>query len=133
MAVYVDSSALLKRYLDEPDGPAVREALLTDLDWITANHTYTEVVRTLHRVLPERSAGQQVEAFTGDWARTAVVAVDGVVCRRAAEIAIATGVRTLDALHLAAADRAGADLPFLTCDVRQAVAARALGIEVVRW
>jgi predicted nucleic acid-binding protein len=43
-----------------------------------------------------------------------------------------TGVRTLDALHLAAAQRVGgAAVPFLTFDVRQAQAARGLGLTVV--
>lgn len=42
-----------------------------------------------------------------------------------------TGVRTLDAMHLGAATRLGTALTFLTFDVRQAVAARALGFAVV--
>jgi predicted nucleic acid-binding protein len=50
----------------------------------------------------------------------------------AAAIAELTGVRTLDALHLAAAQRVGgAAVPFLTFDVRQAQAARGLGLTVV--
>jgi predicted nucleic acid-binding protein len=50
----------------------------------------------------------------------------------AAAIAESTGARTLDALHLAAARRAGGPVvAFLTFDVRQAQAARALGFTVV--
>jgi predicted nucleic acid-binding protein len=130
---YVDSSALLKRYVDEPDAAAARTLLLADQDWVTGNHTYPEVVRTLHRVLPERAAGRAVAAFESDWRRTLVVSLDAVTCRRAAAIAVATGTRTLDALHLAAAERAGQSgaLPFLTYDLRQAVAARLLGLPVV--
>lgn len=132
MTQYVDSSALLKRYVDEPDADAARTLLLTDADWVTGNHTYPEVVRTLHRVLPERAAGRAVTAFDEDWDRTLVVALDETCCRRAAAIAVATGTRTLDALHLAAAERAGgSQLPFLTYDIRQAAAARALGFPVV--
>lgn len=133
MTQYVDSSALLKRYIDEPDAAAARTLLLADPDWATGNHTYPEVVRTLHRVLPERSAGRAVAAFEHDWRRTLVVSLDAVTCRRAATIAVATGTRTQDALHLAAAERAGrsSPLPFLTYDLRQAVAARQLGLPVV--
>jgi predicted nucleic acid-binding protein len=41
-------------------------------------------------------------------------------------------VRTLDALHLAAAQRVGGPaMPFLTFDLRQAQAARSLGLTVV--
>ena len=50
----------------------------------------------------------------------------------APDIAEITGVRTIDALHLAAARRAGGSaVPFLTYDVRQAQAARGLGFTVV--
>jgi predicted nucleic acid-binding protein len=50
----------------------------------------------------------------------------------AAAIAELTGARTLDALHLAAAQRVGGPaVPFLTFDVRQARAARGLGLTVV--
>jgi hypothetical protein len=47
----------------------------------------------------------------------------------AAAIAEVTGARTLDALHLAAAQRVGgAAVPFLTFDLRQAQPARGLGL-----
>jgi predicted nucleic acid-binding protein len=43
-------------------------------------------------------------------------------------MAEATGARTLDALHLAAAQRIGGGaLPFVTADLRQAQIARSLG------
>jgi predicted nucleic acid-binding protein len=42
-----------------------------------------------------------------------------------------TGARTLDALHLAAAQRIGGAVPFVTFDVRQAQAARTLGLVVL--
>ena len=42
-----------------------------------------------------------------------------------------TGVRTLDALHLGAARRLGTTIGFVTFDVRQALAARSLGFNVV--
>jgi len=47
---------------------------------------------------------------------------------RVSDLAETLPVRTLDAMHLAAAERAGAGtLPFLTYDVRQAQVARSLG------
>jgi predicted nucleic acid-binding protein len=61
-----------------------------------------------------------------------VVELDEATCETAAPIAELTGVPTLDALHLAAAQRVGgAAVPFLTLDLRQAQAARALGLTVV--
>jgi predicted nucleic acid-binding protein len=91
VGLYVDSSALPKRYVDEPDSDAAED------------------LRAL-------------------W----IVELDEVTCETAAGIAEMTGVRTLDALHLAAAQRAGGPgFPFLTFDVRQAQAARTLGLAVV--
>lgn len=50
----------------------------------------------------------------------------------AASIAEQTGVRSLDALHLGAAQRVGRQaITFLTFDLRQAQAARNLGLTVV--
>ncbi|HSH60843.1 MAG TPA: PIN domain-containing protein [Acidimicrobiales bacterium] len=58
----------------------------------------------------------------------AVVELDAATCELAATIAEHTGVRTLDALHLGAAQRAGGQaLTILTFDVRQAQAALLLG------
>ncbi len=132
MTRYIDSSALVKRYVDEPGSDAGRRLLLEDPDWVTANHTITEVVRTLHRVLDERSFEEARDALERDWGRTIVVALDDSLCRRAGVLATLTGARTLDALHLAAAERVGGrSLAFLTFDVRQAAAARTLGLPVI--
>jgi len=129
---YVDSSALLKRYVDEPGSDVGRRLLLEDPEWVTANHCFPEVLRALHRVLYERAFEEARAAFERDWRRTLVVTLDDALCRRAGALATLTGARTLDALHLAAAERAGGRaLPFLTFDLRQAAAARAMGLPVL--
>jgi predicted nucleic acid-binding protein len=57
-----------------------------------------------------------------------VVELTHEVCEAAAELAEVTGARSLDALHLGAAKVVGGGaLPFVTFDLRQAQAARALG------
>jgi hypothetical protein len=67
-----------------------------------------------------------------DWEQVQVVELDAETCSRAADYVVTLGVRTLDALHLAAAHRVGAGaLPFLTFDLRQAQAARSLGWTVL--
>jgi predicted nucleic acid-binding protein len=67
-----------------------------------------------------------------DIARFGIVELDEVTCAAAADIAERTGARTLDALHLAAAQRlGGAAVPLVTFDVRQARAARILGLTVL--
>lgn len=67
-----------------------------------------------------------------DLSAFSLVELDALTCDMAADIAEVTGARTLDALHLAAAQRVGGPgLPFLTYDVRQARAARDLGFSVL--
>lgn len=132
MTIYVDSSALVKRYVDEPESDAAERVLLSDDAWLTANHTYVEVVLALARKLTEADLPLAREAFEADWSRMLVVAVDHETCRRAATIGSETQTRTLDALHLAAAERAGGRrLRFVTFDLRLADAARLLGFPVV--
>jgi predicted nucleic acid-binding protein len=132
LSLYVDSSALLKRYVDEPDSDVADELLRSDPSLLTARHTIVEVRRNLARVLTERDAGEARSAFMRDLESVSLIELDAQTCEMGAVIAEVSGVRTLDALHLAAAQRVGAGaLPFLTFDVRQAQAARALGFTVV--
>jgi len=70
-------------------------------------------------------------AFTADVATLNVIELDTLLCEDAAWIAELTGVRTLDALHLAAARRVGDGVTLLTFDLRQGQAARTLGLPVV--
>jgi predicted nucleic acid-binding protein len=132
VSLYVDSSALLKRYVDEPDSDAAESLLRSDPSLLTARHTIVEIRRNLTRLLDERDAAAARSAFMQDLDILSIVELDAVTCETAAAIAELTGVRTLDALHLAAAQRIGGSaVPFLTFDARQAQAARGLGFTVV--
>lgn len=132
MSLYVDSSALLKRYIDEPDSEAAEALLRSDPSLLTARHTIVEVRRNLARLLVNNDAAAARSAFTQDLRVFSIVELDELTCDTAAGIAEMTGVRTLDALHLAAAQRIGGPaVPFLTFDLRQAQAARSLGLTVV--
>ena len=132
MSLYVDSSAFLKRYVLEPDSPAARELLNSDPSLLTARHTLVEVRRNLVRLLPERDAREQRAAFERDMLGIALIELDAATCEAAASIAEHTGARALDALHLAAAQRAGITAgAFVTFDRRQAQAARSLGMTVL--
>ncbi|HEX4364629.1 MAG TPA: type II toxin-antitoxin system VapC family toxin [Solirubrobacteraceae bacterium] len=132
MSIYADSSALLKRYVDESDSDAATALLDSDPSLLTARHTVVEVRRNLARLLSRRDAGEARAAFMADLASVSLIELDGDTCETAAAISELTGVRTLDALHLAAAQRAGGPaVPFVTFDLRQAQAARALGFTVL--
>ena len=132
MSLYVDSSALLKRYIDEPDSATASALLASDPSLLTARHTIVEVRRNLARLLDERDAAAAKAVFAEDITAFGIVELDRATCETAADIAELTGARTLDALHLAAARRIGGTaVPFVTFDVRQAQAARALGLAVL--
>jgi uncharacterized protein len=132
VSLYVDSSALLKRYVEEPDSEAAESLLRSDPSLLTARHTLVEVRRNLARLLDERDAAVARAGFMQDLSVLSIVELDEVTCETAAAIAELTGVRTLDALHLAAAQRIGGPaVPFLTFDLRQAQAARSVGLTVV--
>lgn len=132
MSVYVDTSALLKRYVLEGDSADCERILESDAEWITARHTWVEVLRNLHRLLAGSERTRMEAIFRSDWSRIAIVELDKETCESAADLAKAHAVRTLDALHLAAALRVGAvAFPFVTYDVRQAAAARRLGLVVL--
>lgn len=130
---YVDSSALVKRYVAEPDPGDAAQLLAADPEWVSSAHTEVEVRRTLGIRLESvpQLLSQARGALRQDWSRTAVVQLDSVTCRLAAELADMTRARRLDALHLAVAQRAGAPaLRIVTFDVRMAAVARPLGWSV---
>jgi predicted nucleic acid-binding protein len=132
VSTYVDSSAILKRYVEEADSPAADTLLRADSELLTARHTIVEVRRNLARLLSGGALTAARRAFAADLASISIIELDEATCESAATIGETTGVRTLDALHLAAAQRVAAPgVSFLTFDLRQAQAARALGLTVV--
>ena len=130
MTQYVDTSVLLKRYVDEPDSDRAVELLVSDPALVTGRHTVVEVRRNLARLLPATAATAARVSFNEDMASFSIIELDAATCELAATIAEQTGVRTLDGLHLGAALRLGTTLTFVTFDVRQASAARSLGFAV---
>jgi predicted nucleic acid-binding protein len=130
VTAYVDTSVLLKRYVDEPDSDRADELLAADPELVTGRHTIVEVRRNLARLLAATDAAAARVAFAEDVAALSIIELDAATCELAATIGEQTGVRTLDSLHLGAALRLGTAITFLTFDVRQAQAARALGFAV---
>jgi len=132
VTLYLDSSALLKRYIDEHDSSRYNAILDSDTVWLTCRLTWVEVWRNLGRRLPGSDASVARDAFRADWQRLAVVEIDAVLAEDAGRVADLTGSRSLDALHLAALERVGpAGIALVTADLRQAQAARALGWTVL--
>lgn len=132
MTLYLDSSALLKRYVDEPDSESYNTILAADESWLTCRITWVEVWRNLGRHLAVADSTVARRAFRADWARLGVVEIDSVLAEEAARLADLTGLRSLDAVHLAAVHRAGpTGIALVTADLRQAQAARSMGWAVL--
>ena len=131
MTLYVDTSALLKRYVSEHDSDLAEQLIAADPTLVTCRLTEIELRRNLARLLDKDAllgARQQVQA---DLNAFALVSIDATTCNAAALIAEQTLCRSLDALHVAAARRTGDTTTFLTFDQRQAQAARSVGLVVV--
>ena len=132
MTTYVDSSALLKRYVDEPDSDAADLLLDSDEVLITCWITVVEVRRNLARLLSGTDLAVARRQFADDIESFAMISCDEVLAGAAASIGEVLGVRSFDAIHLAAAQRLMIPgLPFITFDLRQGQAARSLGLTVL--
>ena len=129
--LYVDSSALMKRYVAEHDSAAADSLLASDPVLATSRLAEVEVRRNLARMLDGVDAAGAKRQFLEDLDAFALVAVDATICNDAARVAEQTGCRSLDSIHIASALRAGSQTTFLTFDVRQANAARSMGLTVI--
>lgn len=131
MTLYVDSSALLKRYVDEHDSDAANELMQSDPVLVTSRLTEVEVRRNLARLLDGDALDRQRQALSVDLDTFALVGLDATTMNTAARIAEQTLCRSLDSIHLGAARRAGQATTLLTFDTRQARAARQIGLTVI--
>lgn len=130
--LFLDTSALLKRYVAEDGTSLVLDLMEREAEWFASALAYAETQITICRMgYGDRFEAQGRARLATDWERFRVVPVDSRCLADAAGIGCTHKVRTLDAIHLAAAERLPGPLTFLTFDRRQATAARAMGIEVV--
>lgn len=129
--LFLDTSALVKRYSEESGSDLVLRRMDEDARWVVSSlaGTETEIVLCRLGFDPDESPDPW-HRFRQDWERCHLVPVDVACLERAVDIGCRYDVRTLDALHLAAADRLPRPVTFLTFDRRQADAARAMGLVV---
>lgn len=129
--LYVESSALFKRYRPEPDSDVALRFMAEDQVLVTSRLTEIEVRRNLKRLFQGDELARVRRQLQIDLDQYALVGLDAEVCDDAARIAEETLCRSLDAVHLAAARRASPAATVLTFDRRQAQAARAIGMSVL--
>jgi uncharacterized protein len=124
-AWYLDSSALVKTIREEPESRALVTWLLGKERLVACELVRVEVVRAVRRS-DQASAQRAREALS----TLGMIPVDRTLYEVAADLGPPL-LRTLDALHLAAALLVGASLvAVVTYDARMADAARVLGLAV---
>lgn len=133
MTLFLDTSALVQRYVAEAGRDLVLEAMAEEAGaWVASALARTEVMVCLHKLAAgPRQQARLWSAFRDDWDAFAVVPVDDRCLGRAVELGSSFSMRTVDAVHLAAADRLPRPARYLTFDRHQIPAAAALGFEVV--
>jgi predicted nucleic acid-binding protein len=126
--VYLDASALVKRYVDEPGSDVVLKAMRAASCWSMCRIGFVETVRAVVR----GGGREEIARLKGDWEEVDVIEVDESLAEEAARIAVAHRLRTLDALHLAAALRLTDESPtFATWDRDLHRAAREYGLRTL--
>jgi uncharacterized protein len=146
LIIYVDSSTVVNAYLEDEPGHFESVALLTDSDTPVMSGTLTplEVAGALVRAARAgRGDRNRLLAMLGD-----DIGHDGPVTilstpqeqveARAMQIVCETGLRAIDAWHIAAAEQLfhavgepGESLVFATRDKAQGDVARTMGFEVI--
>ncbi len=132
MTLALDTTALLARYLDGPARPAVVGAMAADPAWCASALALSEALMLIDRIGDDPTRADELRrAVRDDWERIHVVPVDQRCLDRAAELGRTQPLRTVDAIHLAAADRLPRPVTFVTFDPAQIPVALSLGYEVV--
>ena len=122
---------MLARYLDGPARPVVLEAMASDHVWCASALALSEALMLIDRIGDDPDRADDLRrAVRDDWERIHVVPVDQRCLDRAAELGRTQPLRTVDAVHLAAADRLPRPVAFVTFDPAQIPVALSLGFEV---
>jgi uncharacterized protein len=132
MALFLDTSALVRRYVRAPGRELVAAAMADDDHWCASALCRSETLLALHRLAVTPSQHERMWGrLRDDWDGFFVVPVDDRCLAQAIELGATYGLRTVDAVHLAAADRLPRPARYATFDRRQIPAAAALGFEVI--
>lgn len=125
MATYLDSSAIVKLAVQEPESAALRRYLRGRRPLVSSALARTEVLRAL---LP--GGEEAIARGRSVLARLDLVRVNDRVLSAAGTL-LPMELRSLDAIHLATARQLGSALvPIVSYDDRMAEAARQLGHRV---
>ncbi|THJ16241.1 MAG: type II toxin-antitoxin system VapC family toxin [Nitrospira sp. CG24B] len=136
---YFDASVLVKRYVKE-QGSATARRLLQQYRFLSSAVAPVEVLSLVNRrrtlgELTQRDCLAIRSRLRKDHSYWELVEVSEVVLHQAEELAQRTGLRTLDAVHLASLltfqAASGLIVPFITADVRQRKVAETMALNLI--
>ena len=129
-SLYLDSSALLKRYLEEEFSQQCEEIIIKYQDKYISQIGVTETLINLRKRLSAAEFAMAAKLFEADIAIFNIIEFDEATSYLAVEISEGTNLATLDAIHLASAAILGSKtIDFLTYDKVQRKAAKSLGFK----
>jgi uncharacterized protein len=140
LRLYLDTSALVKLYVDEDGSSIVREwvenaeIVATSIVAIAEARAAFARRRREKRILPAEHT-RLIREFESDWDRYLVLEATNTLIRRAGELTESHGLRAYDAIHLASAqvlrEKVSQSVCFASWDARLMAAARKEGLEVI--
>ena len=140
MILYLDTSALVKKYFEEKNSSEVISAWKSSLGISTSAVAYAELLAAVYRKASETRANKSlfesvVRTFQEDWSSFIIVELDNRLNKTIHKVIANHGLRGFDAIHLASALAIGsvvADNFLFACyDERLAQAAGAEGLETL--
>ena len=126
MTLYLDSSAVVKLVVQEPEAGALRRRLRQAREHTSSLLAQVEVLRAVLAAKPG-SVGKCRQVLS----EIALMDIDASIAEDAGTLTVTPPLRNLDAIHLASARKLGADLAaVITYDQRMTAAAEQLGLPV---
>lgn len=139
--IYLDTSALVKKYVFEAGTDEVRTLLKKEHNVITSKLTYAEICASFARKQREGNMGKGVydriwESFLNDWEVFTLVEVKEEIFPLIHKLTKTHSLRGADAVHLASAlwvgNEIGRLLIFVASDGLLLSAAASEGLEVIK-
>jgi uncharacterized protein len=139
MILYLDTSALVKRYFEEPQSEGLISKWKEAVEIVTSSVAYAETIAAFCRKrreanLEEKVTQEIMDAFRHDWKSFIRVEVTDELNEAVDRVLAEYPLRGFDAIHLASATLVRQSLPenfvFACFDQRLAQAAKADGFEI---